>query len=533
MILDLFPSRGYYRPGDLVDLLIHIQAEATNPAQLRVEIQHLADAPAIIQSTLLLAPGDQTITLSWMPPARPAGYGIRAMLFLNGNTPVAQATTAFDVLPGWQAFPRYGFLTDFSAGRSDPDSTLDELLPYHINGLQFYDWQFRHDCLMAPTADYLDPLGRSMSLGVVRSLVEAAHKRGMAALPYLAIYAASAAFWRAHIDWALYDQTGQPIPFGDDFLGLMDPSRDSPWSQHLLAEAGRALAEIPFDGLHIDQYGDPKQAWDAAGRLVDLPQAFTSFIQTAAAKFTAKTVLFNAVGNWPIEALAASPLDFLYIEVWPPVVEYRQLAQIVLDAVMLSGGKPVVIALYIPAERTANILLADAVIAACGGTRIELGEETRLLADPYFPKHQALQAELKASLRRLYDYFVRYGEWLGSYTLTDAEKIQWAAGSLDADFVTIDPSIWCVVRSRPDGMSLTLVNFSGLDIPRWDISHPAPRPRQAVPVTIAYPRQPQRISWCCPEQTCNLQTLEYIFSDGIIRFTLPQIQTMGMIIIHG
>jgi dextranase len=532
MILDLFPSRGYYRPGEVVDLHLHIQAEAAGAARLRVEIQHLVEAPVILESTLHLAVGDQTITVPWVPPATPAGYGVRAELYLSDNSPASQATTALDVLPGWQVFPRYGFLTDFSAGRSEPASALDELLHYHINGLQFYDWQYRHDSLLAPMDEYIDPLGRPKSLGAVCSLVEAAHKRGMAAMPYLAIYAASAEFWRAHADWALYDQTGQPIPFGDDFLGLMDPSENSPWSQHLLAEAMRTLKGIPFDGLHIDQFGDPKQGWDAAGRPVDLPQAFTSFIESAVAKFTNKAVLFNAVGNWPIEALAASPLDFLYIEVWPPVVEYRQLAQIVLDAVRLSGGKPVVIALYIPAERTANILLADAVIAACGGTRIELGEETRLLADPYFPKHQALPAELKTSLRCLYDYIVRYGEWLGSYTLTGTEKKQWAEGSLDADFVTIDPAIWCVARPRPDGMSLTLVNFSDLDTPRWDTIHTAPSPSQAVEMKITYPGRPRRVTWSNPEQANGPQALEFEYSDGVVQLTIPHIQIMGMITIH-
>ncbi len=70
-------------------------------------------------------------------------------------------------------------------------------------------------------------------------------------------------------------------------------------------------------------------------------------------------------------------------------------------------------ALYLPADRPTNIRLADALIFSCGGSRIELGEGERLLADPYFPKHQPLTPELRTTLRRYYDFAVRYGEWLG------------------------------------------------------------------------------------------------------------------------
>src|SRR4026209_396893 len=109
----------------------------------------------------------------------------------------------------------------------------------------------------------------------------------------------------------------------------MDPSAGSLWSQHLLAESGRALQSIPFDGLHIDQYGDPKLASDSKHNSVNLPQAFVDFIQAASDQHPNQTILFNAVGNWPIEALVESSVDFMYIEVWPPDVEYRHLAEIV------------------------------------------------------------------------------------------------------------------------------------------------------------------------------------------------------------
>jgi len=367
----------------------------------------------------------------------------------------------------------------------------------------------------------------------VRKLVDVAHQQGMAALPYLAIYAASADFWRAHPNWALYDDAGNPIPFGENFLGLMDPSPGSPWSRHLLDEGMRVLKEIPFDGLHIDQYGEPKQVWDAQHQTVDLPSAFVDFIRSATDQHPDQVVLFNAVGNWPIGALAESAVDFLYIEVWPPDVEYHHLAEIVLNAVRLSRGKAVVIALYLPASQPANNLLADAVILACGGIRIELGEDARLLSDPYFPKHEEIPPDLQLELRRLSDYAVRNGEWMRPYTLTPAGREMWSQGEWNPPSISVDQSIWTVVRRYPESLSIQLVNFSGLDPhQRWDESHAAPTIRENVIVKIQVPHRPSHVLWDVPKQIQGPRELSFEYDDGTLIFQLPQIHFIGLISIH-
>jgi dextranase len=301
----------------------------------------------------------------------------------------------------------------------------------------------------------------------------------------------------------------------------------------LLAEGARTLESIPFDGLHIDQYGDPKIAWDTNHHPVDLPHAFVDFIQSAADQHPGQTILFNAVGNWPIEAFAQSTVDFMYIEVWPPDVEYRHLAEIVLQAGRLSGGKPVVIALYLPANRPANNLLADAVIVACGGTRIELGEDGRLLSDPYFPRHEEMPPDLHAGLRRFSDFAVRNGEWLRPYTLSSEEKETWSQGELNPRFVTTENSIWAVIRRNPEGYAIQLVNFTGLDSdPRWNEVHAAPTLREQISIRIQMPQRPSQVFWDAPEQTKGLQELQFEYNDGILSFQIPQINYIGLIIIH-
>lgn len=527
-IVDFYPSRGSFSLGESITLYVEIESSSSGNISLQIFIQHLAEQPVILEHQYQIKSGIQTLQVEWQPPQKTAGYSARLLIGSD-----IQAATAFDVLANWTDFPRYGFLSDFSTSRSDPETALTKLTRFHINGLQFYDWQYRHDQLLAPTEEYIDPLGRAMSLITVRKLVDAAHKYGMAAMPYLAIYAASADFWRAHPDWALYDKTGKPIAFGENFLGLMDPSAGSSWSQHLLHESTRTLQGIPFDGLHIDQYGDPKQAWNANHISVDIPKAFVDFIQSASDQHPDKTILFNAVGNWPVEALAKSAVNFMYIEVWPPDLEYRQLAEIVLNAVRLSHGKAVVIAHYLPASRLANNLLADAVILACGGTRIELGEEARLLSDPYFPKHEEISPDLYSELQRLANFTVRDGEWLRPYTLSAVEKEAWAESELNPRFISIDGPIMTVVRHYPKILVVQMVNFSDLDShQQWDVVHAAPTPRQNILVNIQLSKRPAQIFWDCPEQIDGAQAMTFEYSNGVLSLHIPQINYTGLVAIY-
>jgi dextranase len=531
-IADFYPAQGSFSPGQMVTFLIEIETLAPREITIQISIQHLTEQVAFIEQTLQLAHSEQ-ITVHWTPPARPAGYSARLEVLSRNDFPAFYAATAFDVLSNWTDFPRYGFLTDFRASRADPTVVFQQLTRFHLNGLQFYDWQYRHDQLLAPTEDYIDPLGRDMSLACVRKLVDVAHQHGMAAMPYLAIYAASADFWRAHLDWALYEEAGNPIRFGEDFLGLMDPSAGSPWSEHLLAETSRALQNIPFDGLHIDQYGDPKCGWDSHQRPVDLPRAFVDFIQSASNHHTNKTILFNAVGNWPIDTLAESVVDFIYIEVWPPDVQYCHLAEIVLNAVRLSHGKAVVIALYLPASQAANNLLADAVILACGGTRIELGEDARLLSDPYFPKHEELSASLSSKLQELSEYAVRNGELLRPYTLSVDEKEIWSWGEKNPEFISSEEGIWTVARRYPKQLVIHLVNFTNLPSGQhWKEAHAAPTPCREALIKVRMTQRPSRVFWDCPEQTHGVQLLDFQYSNETLTIQVPHISFLGLIAIY-
>jgi dextranase len=460
LLHDFYPSRGMYKPGELVRCILECEAKQACKVTFTLTLFHGPKAIKTHNETRSLDAGHNLVDFSWLPPMdAPAGYGI-VLTCEDGLGIPSRLQTAFDVLPGWTVFPRYGYLTDFSASRPDEKATMQTLAKFHINGLQFYDWQYRHDQLVAPTADYLDPLDRPLSLAAIKRLIKAAHNHGMAAMPYLAVYAASADFWRAHPDWMLYDDENKPIPFGEDFLGIMNPASGGPWQMHLLDQCDLVLEVLPFDGLHIDQYGDPKSGFDSAHQPVDIAHAFGDFIQAAAIRHRAKPVLFNAVGNWPIETLAVAPVAFNYIEIWPPDIHYTDLAYIVRNARKLSGEKPVVIALYMPAEREVNHLLADAMIISAGGTRILIGENARLLTDPYFPKHEAISDALMSKLRACADFSLRYEEWIGPLTPESTALELNLPGGVEAFY-----------RKVKAGASLSLVNLKNADMLCWNEEH--------------------------------------------------------------
>jgi dextranase len=455
-MVDLYPLKGTFSPGEPVRLIAVIEAQGAAGVDIRWSIIHLEEEINRFTLEVELYEGQNVIPLEFHVAAdAPQGYGVACELALEAGV-VSSAQTAFDVLESWTDYPRYGFLTDFAANRTDVDESVAMLARYHINGLQFYDWGYRHDCLLPSTESYTDPLGRALSLDTVRDFIRAAREHGIAAMPYLAVYAASMEFWNQHPEWRLFDEEGAPITF-EDFLGLMDPSPEGPWEGHLLGECERALAELNFDGLHIDQYGEPKLGFNVDGAEVDIPAAFHDFITAAKGRFPDAVLTFNAVGNWPIDTLAQAPLDFNYIEIWDTTPTFHDLRRIAYESRVKSANKPFVIALYLPAVWDANIRLVDALIFASGGCRIELGEGKRLLTDPYFPKHQSIPSELNRVLRRYYDFAVRYGEWIGPWAMDGDEQV-----------VNLPEDVWVVVRKSGDWQILNLINLHGLEETRWD-----------------------------------------------------------------
>ncbi|HEU4743085.1 MAG TPA: glycoside hydrolase family 66 protein, partial [Meiothermus sp.] len=467
--LELSPDRALYRPGETVTL--RLEASGFPPgARAHLRIYHLAQR--VFEATLPL--GDFVSEFRWTPPPEPAGYGVEVNLTDASGLTLDSASTAFDVHRSWLEMPRYGFLSDFSPGEADPEQ-MDTLLKHHVNALQFYDWMYRHDRHLPPDPEFTDPLGRRLSLATVRQRIEQAHQRGMAAMPYTTIYAGSSGYYAHHPEQALYKSQGVPWTLGEDFLYIFDPSAGSAWREHILGEYRSILEGLPFDGLHIDQYGDPKTALDHSGQAVDLAAVIPGFLQEA--KEIAgpeRAVIFNLVNDWPAENVAPSRVDAVYIEVWPPHEDYAALRDIVYRAKELSSDRPVILAAYLTPKAEAAYRLLASVIAACGATHIELGEGVGLLADPYFPKYERPGPELAAWMRRYYDFITRYQEYLFGLEparLPEGTRLEGAPftpGSFPAN------KVWLLSSKKPGLEVVHLINLTASPLPLWRIAKDPP-----------------------------------------------------------
>lgn len=543
-IVDSYPTRGMFRPGAAVELMLELTCVAGSEVEATAEVQltHLTEPVGRLEKPITLSPGDSSaVRFRWQAPqVRLRGYGADLALRDADGRVLATASTAFDVGEHWTTAPRYGFVCDFSPGRHDTSAALRQLAKYHVNGLQFYDWQYRHDHLLPPADTFTDPLGRPLSLATVQSLIEAAHRHGMAAMPYTAIYAASPAFAQAHPDWALYDSAGVPCDFDNGFLSIMNPTADSPWTEHLMAEFAAVLHATDFDGIHLDQYGDPKAGYAADGQEVDLAHALPGFIRRAKATASAArpdaVVIFNAVGNWPIETVASAPQDVVYIEVWPPDTSYADLWRLIADAQVLSGGKPVVLAAYIDPGRPRNVRLADAVIFASGGYHIELGEGTGMLADPYFPKYRPVAAELASVLRRYYDFAVRYEDVLAARTtdITPEVAARLSIAGIETSHERLADSVWPIARRGHGFEAISLVNLTGVENPQWTEALPTdPVPLAELRVHYQTVRSVHCVWWASPDYASpRLAPLKFEPTPRGIAFAVPHLAYWDLVVIE-
>lgn len=537
-----FP-KAFFKPGEPAQWLATISSDGPVTFDLITSISYLGDTYLSTRQSVSFGPGIFPHESSWMPPAEPRrGYGLDLRLETPQGELVASCSSGFDVLDNWTQNPRYGFLTDFSPERTDGPQTLDNLLKYHINGLQFYDWMYRHDQYLTQEDPYLDPLGRQLSIHTVKALINAAHKRGMVAMPYTAVYAASIPFFEQHKDWALYRADGAADYFGDNFLVLMDPRPDSPWTKHLLGEFSHILATTDFDGIHLDQYGSPKTGYDIIGNSFPLDQPLADIINSTkdivtAARGNKGAVIFNAVTNWPIETVAPSKEDVVYIEVWPPYTFFYELGLLIVQAQQLGGGKPVVIAAYIDPKYKTNVLLNDAIIFANGGGHIELGERGDYLAEAYFPRHKTPDPMLSTTLQRYYEFAIRYQNVIGPQTRSNnqayAGKITLGSG-IETNPALTRNMVMPVVRESKDYTAISLINLLGLESGEWAkgiVREPTLLGSTTVKISGASSKIAQAWFSTPDDSDFALQPVKFTQTDDLVTITIPSLRFWDLILI--
>jgi dextranase len=445
--------------------------------------------------------------------------------------------TAFDIVDKHSDITRYGFLTGFTVNDEGTDD-IESMTALHINAVQFYDWMYRHDDLVYDGETYADALGKETSRSVIMQKINACKERGMRPFAYGAVYASSAEGYAKHPDWGMYTLEGRPLMFGE-WLYYMDISPDCGWHTHIINEFKRAADALGFSGIHMDTYGFPKRVWNSNGKPVELARHFQPLINAAAAELKkldeSNGVIFNAVNNWPIEAVARSAQDAVYIEVWPPHIHYIDLYNLIRRGKELSG-KPVVLAAYmepfkdaktddeITAAETAY-LLANAVICASGGTQLALGENQCILCDSYYVNHARLRDSFLPSVRRYADFTVRYAQLLYNDKGTGISMT--GAGGINEDYVfnasgirfsvnAEHNTVWTIIRESAARVTINLINLLGSSA-EWNKPKNAPSSVEDITLRIRLDREITGVYTASPDNaSAAAEAVPFTFTTGAV-----------------
>jgi len=552
MEIDFFPEKAQYLTGEPVRLIAEIEGNLPTGCTAELKITRI---DKIIFSMQQVATSN-TLNFDCTNFSETfAGFGAELSILQNG-VELQSVSTAFDVVGKHSKVIRYGFLSDFETKDSGFDD-VESLRKYHINMVQFYDWSYRHDDLVAPTGHYADMMGRCVDLNVVKEKIAACRKNGMKSLGYGAVYAASKDFYTEHPDWGLYTSAGDPLIFIDTFY-IMNVERNCPWHNHIISEYSKAVSQVGFDGIHMDTYGFPKTAYakhELQNALIKLDEQYPYLIEDTKNELNKinpdNDLIFNNVGNWPVKSVAQSPQDAVYIEVWEPYTRYSQIKQIILDAKKAcNNNKSVILAAYLAPFRTDTpqralnaALLLTAAIAANGASHLLLGEKNAVLTQGYYVDHSFLTDKQSFSIRKYYDFLVRYMELLYDNTLQDVSftHIGWD----NTEYTCINKS-WSA-DARPDTLWLTLtenrsykcihmINLLGCENDEWNRGKETPTIQHDIQFRVQLDMQIEGIFLASPDvNNCRSEKLNHTIvktDRGMVaEFSVPSVRYWSMVYI--
>ena len=414
-------------------------------------------------------------------PAQPiGGYGLVARS--AGGT---SALSAVDVLHSPFDRPRYGFVADFPSAHG-PQELVETARTLHLNLIQFYDWAHRYAQLVPDTDDYIDPLGRQLSLTTVREMTTALRGINTLSMGYAAVYAVGGVDWDTWEQAGLFKADGEPHRFTDDLLLVVDPSNEQ-WMKHFTGDLTQSMEQVGFDGFHLESYGWPKRAFRADGTVCDLNDAFATLLSRIHTDAPPARYMFNNVNDFPTWSTTKAPQDATYIEVWAPHNTLAHLGNLIERARAFQPGVAPILAAYLsvyrdePVERAdATARLTMATIFSHGATHLLMGEGDRVLVDPYYPRNHQAGETTRQLMSSYYDFLVRYGDLLLAPDAVDVTRSY--TGGINEDIVADAPdgvrlstdaepgTIWIRVVRTGRGLIIHLINLTGQDEIGWDVA---------------------------------------------------------------
>ncbi len=547
-------DKAMYKPGDVVFLTGKITVSAgkelSNP-NLVTKIYHLeSEVDQMNEPVALKRGGSRIFRIKWQSPSATdyTGYLIKVELQDSNGTVLASDTIGVDVSSDWTKFPRYGYVCRYEAA-VDTAEKINKMNRFHINGIEYYDWQYLHQKPLPDTSTRDNPgtwedwSGRVIDGNTVASYIEEAHEKDMINMGYDMIYAGTntffnddspenntkAASWRIlfsrdnpNYNNAKYDDGDHLFhfnmgnsPSGNGRLYFFNPlNRD--WQKYIFAEENHIFTVLDFDGWHGDTVGDWGKMTDVHGNPLGYDEngnsvyyvkdTYRSFLNAAKAALGSKYLSFNPVGAQGIEQADTSNEDVLYAEFWPwdkdlNGITYDTYSSIVTqversmkESIPYSKdgkGKSLVVKAYVNYNRTEGfmnnpaVLLFDAAVYAAGGSRLELGDGDRMLHKEYYPDDDILMDD------ELRAEMIRWNDFAVAYENILRDGQSTVGHEVDVNDYKCSKTgesnkIWTYTREDTTYEILHLINLLGTDNTWRDADGTKSRPEEVSGLKVKY-----------------------------------------------
>jgi dextranase len=545
-------NKALYNPADTVFTEMTFSASVSS-AELAVEYYHLNEI--VFADTIPSIIGNN-FKIYWNPPLKDfTGYLLKITLIENG-TPADTGNIAIDVSSNWKRFPRYGFLSKYPIlSTNDAELIIKNLNRHHINGIQFYDWHWKHHKPLKGepgnvSSSWLDIANKTVYLSTLQKYFDACNERGINKMAYNLLYGAysDAANDGVSNEWRIFKDAGHQFPDFHDLpsnwasdIYLIDHSNNN-WVSYINFEMQKVFQALDFTGWHIDQLGDRGTRYRYNGQVINMAGAIEPFIDTAK-NFLQVPLIFNAVTNYGQNYIAKTDVDFLYTEVWSPYDRYTDLASLIFfNNNFSSNTKNSVLAAYVNKGlgassgffNTPSVLFTDAVIFASGGSHLELGEH--MLNNEYFPNNNlAMSPQLKSSLIRYYDFLTAYENIL-------RDSLQSTALSIFSDSFSVatwppqQGKLWVFPRKKNNLVVLNVINFTQATTMNWrdDTGIQAePDLLENIHLVIPLFNKIQNVWYASPDnQLIVPENIAYTTSDSNITVTLPKLKYWSTIVLE-
>lgn len=589
-------DKAMYSPKDSLKLKYKI----TNSSDKEIKNIKLTFKAAHLENTVeekditvqnLKANEERELEFEWQLPDKDfTGYLLEIGLANAGADCKVLDTIGADVSSSWIKFPRYGYLCHFDKD-IDEQTQIEQMNRYHINAIEYYDWQYLHH---QPIADgitrenpgtWKDWSGREISGTTIADYIKFAKEKNMVNMAYDMIYAGTDTFFTDKngnptkaAAWKLYfakDNSRGKGNFtihmglslsGNGNLFFVNPLNKE-WQEHIFSEILKIFTVFDFDGWHGDTIGEWGKMTTADGGplgykedgtpIYYVKDTYEQFLNAAKDALGKKYLSFNPVGAQGIENANKSKTDVLYTEFWPwdkdrNGMAYDTYASLVREIersnedskeVSFDGkGKSLVVKAYINYYKTSGymnapgVLLCNAAVCAAGGSKLELGDGDKILHVEYYPNDDKvlMDDDLKNRMQKMYDFEVAYENLLrdGQKTTNNKTEIEGYNCSSNGS----SNSIWTYSRTDGEYEILHLINLLGTDNTWRDEKGKKAAPSKAENLKVAFytDKEISKIYLCSPDAN-NCKSSELSFEKGkdengtYVKFTVPSLEYWDMI----